>query len=201
MTHWLNAVIGSGCHYGVTGGVPKNYIQADDILSTKRGYVYGELSVVVSNIFMEHFEKLALDMVEHNHCHICMYDTLVILHCGLDSIQVFFNNIRSLRLTKVNMKTETDGATPFMDMLVIRKDLHWTPQPTENVHTMTITSIFNRTTDHMKGGNVQSLYHRSSTICQQQQYHSDETDNLRHNLQLDVFPIGLTDTDYREVFI
>ena len=39
------------------------------------------------------------------------------------------------------MKVETDDAIPFMDMLVIWKDLHWTPQPTENVRTMTITSI------------------------------------------------------------
>jgi len=93
------------------------------------------------------------------------------------------------------MKTEADGAISFMDMLVIRKDLHWTPQPTENVHTMTITSIFNRIIDHMKGGIVQSLYRRSATLCQQQQDHSDETDNLRHNLRLRVFPIGLTDMD------
>jgi hypothetical protein len=75
------------------------------------------------------------------------------------------------------MKIETDGAIPFMDMLVIRKDLHWTQQNTENIHTMTITSIFNRIIDHIKGGNVHSLYHRSTTICQQQQDHSDETDN------------------------
>ena len=62
------------------------------------------------------------------------------------------------------MKIETDGAVSFMDILVIRKDLHWTPQPTENVHTMTITSIFNHIIDHMKGGIVQSLYHTSTSI-------------------------------------
>jgi hypothetical protein len=63
---------GSGCHYGVFGVVPKNYIPAADKLDTK---------------------------------------------------QDFFNNISSLRLIiKVNMKTETDGAIPFMYMLVIRKD-------------------------------------------------------------------------------
>jgi len=61
------------------------------------------------------------------------------------------------------MKIETDGAISFMNMLVIRKDLHWTPQPTGNVHTMTITSIFNHIIDHVKGGIVQSLYHRSTT--------------------------------------
>jgi hypothetical protein len=48
------------------------------INSTKGGYGYGELSVVVSNIFMEHSEKLALDMVEHNHCGIYVDDTFVI---------------------------------------------------------------------------------------------------------------------------
>lgn len=63
------------------------------------------------------------------------------------------------------MEIETDGAIPFMDMLVIRKDLHWTPQNTENVHTMTITTIFNRIIDHMKGGNVQSLYHHMPTAA------------------------------------
>jgi len=93
------------------------------------------------------------------------------------------------------MKRETDGAVPFMDTLVIRKDTHWTPQPTENIHTMTNTSIFNYIIDHMKGGIVQSLYHRSITICQQQQDHSDENDNLRCNLWHGVFPIGLTDMD------
>jgi hypothetical protein len=85
-----------------------------------------------------------------------MDDTFVIWHHGLDSIQDFFNNISSL-LIKVNMKIETYGAILFLDMLVIRKDLHWTPQRIENVHTMTITSIFNRIIDHMKRGTVQSI--------------------------------------------
>jgi hypothetical protein len=77
------------------------------------------------------------------------------------------------------MELETDGEMPFLDLLVIRKDLHRTPQTTENVHTLTITSIFNHIIDHTKSGIVQSLYHRATTICQQQQDHSDETDNLR----------------------
>lgn len=58
--------------------------------STKGGYGYGKLSVVVSNIFMAHSEKLELDMVEHNHCGIYVDDTLVICHHGLDIIQDFF---------------------------------------------------------------------------------------------------------------
>jgi hypothetical protein len=53
------------------------------------------------------------------------------------------------------MELETDGAIPFLNM-VIGKDLHWTPQTTENVHTVTITSIFNHIIDHTKSGVVQS---------------------------------------------
>ena len=80
---------------------------------------------MVSNIFIEHFENLALDMVEQNHSlgFRNIEDTFVIWSDGLDSLQEFCSRINSLRLTiKFTLEIKTDSAIPFLDVLVIMKD-------------------------------------------------------------------------------
>jgi hypothetical protein len=56
------------------------YFQSDDkFFQQKEGVAMGScVSVVVSNIFMEHFKKLAPDMIEHNRCGVYVDDTFVI---------------------------------------------------------------------------------------------------------------------------
>jgi len=56
------------------------YFQTDDkFFQQKEGMAMGScVSVVVSNIFMEHFKKLAPDMIEHNNCGVYVDDTFVI---------------------------------------------------------------------------------------------------------------------------
>jgi hypothetical protein len=72
---------------------------------------------VVSNIFIEHFEKLALDTAEQNHALELRHsgDTFVIWSDVLGSLQEFCNSI------KFTLEIETDSVIPFLDVLVIRE--------------------------------------------------------------------------------
>jgi hypothetical protein len=82
------------------------------------------LSPVISNIFMEYFEILALDTAEQKPSLWLRYIgvTFLILTHGLDRLQKFFNDINSILTTfKFVMEIETETAIPFLDVLVIRE--------------------------------------------------------------------------------
>jgi hypothetical protein len=59
------------------------------------------LSPVVSNIFMEHFEDIALDTAEYKPAKWLRYvdDTFVVWSHGPARLQQFFNHINSVRPT------------------------------------------------------------------------------------------------------
>ena len=85
------------------------------------------LSPVVSNIFMEYFETLALDTAEQKPSLWLRHvgDTFVILPHGLDRLQEFCNHINSIRPTfKFTMEVELKLRFRFCTCWSSGKDLH-----------------------------------------------------------------------------
>jgi hypothetical protein len=83
------------------------------------------LSPIVSNIFMEHFEKLALDSAQHKPWLWLQYvaDTFVVWPHGLSQLQKFLSHLNCLRPSiQFTMETESDNAIAFLDVLVIREE-------------------------------------------------------------------------------
>jgi hypothetical protein len=82
------------------------------------------LSLVVSNIYMEHFGKLALETEQHKPSLWFRYvdDTLVIWPHGADGLQNFLTHLNNLRSSiQFTMEIQSEGGIPFLDVLVIRK--------------------------------------------------------------------------------
>jgi hypothetical protein len=82
-------------------------------------------SPIVSNILMEHFEKLVLDSAQHKPSMWLRYidDIIVVWPHGPDRLQDFHRHLNSLRPSfQFNMEIDSDSAIPFLDVLVIRKE-------------------------------------------------------------------------------
>jgi hypothetical protein len=102
------------------------YFQVDGkFFQQKDGMAMGStLSPVVSNIFIDHFEELALKTAIHRPSLWLRYvdDTFVIWPHGPDKLQEFFDHINNIRPSiQFTMETEVDNNIPFLDVLVIRK--------------------------------------------------------------------------------
>jgi hypothetical protein len=102
------------------------YFQVDDkFLQQKDGMAKGSsLSPIISNIYMEHFEKLDLDSAQHKPLLCLQYvDIFVVWPHGPEWLQNFLSHFNSLRPSiQFTMETESDSAIPFLDVLVIRKE-------------------------------------------------------------------------------
>jgi hypothetical protein len=82
-------------------GMRTTYFQVDDkFFQQKDGMAMGSsLSHIISNIFMEHFEKLVLDSAQYKPSLWLWYvdDTSVIWPHGSEQLQNLFNHLNSLR--------------------------------------------------------------------------------------------------------
>jgi hypothetical protein len=100
------------------------YFQVDDkFFQQKDGMAMGSsLSPIVSNIFMVHFEKLALDSAQYRQSLRYVDDTFMVWPHGSEQLQNFPNHLNSSRPSiQFTMELESDSAIPFLDVLVIRK--------------------------------------------------------------------------------
>jgi hypothetical protein len=87
--------------------------------------LWGALSPIVNNIYMEHFEKRALNSAQHKPSQWLRYvdDTFVIWPHDPERLQIFLSHLSSLRPSiQFSMEIEPDSAIPFLDVLVIRKE-------------------------------------------------------------------------------
>jgi hypothetical protein len=83
------------------------------------------LSPIVSNKFMKHFEKLALDSAQHKPLAWLrnVDDTFVVWLHGPERLQNFLSHPNSLRPSiQFTMETESDSAITFLDVLDIRDE-------------------------------------------------------------------------------
>jgi hypothetical protein len=98
----------------------------DKFFQQEAGMAMGSsLSPIVSNIFMEHFEKLALDSGQHKPSVWLQYidDMFVVWSHGPLRLQDFLSHLNSLRPSiQFTMEVESDSAIAFLDVLVFRKE-------------------------------------------------------------------------------
>jgi hypothetical protein len=128
------------------------------------------LSPIVSNIYMVHCEKLALDTAQYTPSLWLQYvdDMFAIWPHGLDRLQDFLNHLGSLRTSiQFTMETESDGMIPFLDVLFIRRGLALTTKVYNNKKTVptlaaTFTSI--PIIHRIRRGLVQSLHCRACIL-------------------------------------
>ncbi|PNF42699.1 hypothetical protein B7P43_G14177 [Cryptotermes secundus] len=176
------------------------YFQVDDkFFQQKDGMAMGNsLSPIVSNIFMEHFEKLALDSTPYKPSLWLRYvdDTFVVWPHGPERLQTFFDHLNSLRPSICfTMETESNNAISFLDVLVIREKTALATQVYRKpTHTGQYLNFNSNHPPHVKRGLIKSLHDRASTICQDRRDLVREINNLRHDLQLNGYPKGFIDS-------
>jgi hypothetical protein len=82
------------------------------------------LSPIVSNLFMENFEKKSLDSfpLKPTRWKRFVDDTNVLWPHGRDKLQHFFQHLRNIsEEIKFTMEIEENGIIPFLDILINRK--------------------------------------------------------------------------------
>ncbi|PNF18952.1 hypothetical protein B7P43_G14912, partial [Cryptotermes secundus] len=151
-----------------------NYFQVDDkFFQQKDGMAMGNsLSPIVSNIFMEHFEKLALDSALYKTSLWLRYmdDTFVVWPHSPERLQNIFDHLNSLRPSICfTMETESDNVISFLDVLVIREEMGLVTQVnTKPTHTGQYLKFNSNQPPHVKRDLIKSFHERASTICQDQ---------------------------------
>ena len=90
----------------------------------KEGAAMGNpLSPVVANIYMEHFEALAIESARLKPATWLRYvdDTFVVWNEGMDKLHDFLEHLNTIRPSiQFTMELEEDGKLPFLDVLVTR---------------------------------------------------------------------------------
>ena len=134
----------------------------------KEGAAMGSpVSAVVANLYMEHFEQIALNSALHRPRLWKRYvdDTLCILGNGeVDELLLHINSIRpSIKFT---VETEKDGSLPFLDTLVSRGDSGMLSfsvyrKPT---HTDRYLHFNSHHPTHVKRGLVKCLFNRAKEV-------------------------------------
>jgi hypothetical protein len=142
--------------------------QQNDVMDTG-----SDLSPMVSNIFMEHFEKLALDSAQYKPSLWFRYvdDTFVVRPHGPEWLQDFLRDLNSLRPSiQFTMEIESNSEIAFLDILVLREaTILATKIQRKPTHTGRYLNFNSNHRPHVKRGFIQSLYNRAFTICQEQQ--------------------------------
>jgi hypothetical protein len=97
----------------------------DNFFQQKDGIAMGSsLSLIVSNSYMEHFEKLAHDSVKHKPSPWLCYvdDTFVIWPRSRERLQNFLSHLINVK-PSIQFMVEIGSAIPSLDVLVIRKEM------------------------------------------------------------------------------
>jgi len=162
-------------------------------------------------VITEHFENLVFDMAEQYPSLWLWYvhDTFAIWHLGFDNSQEFFiTSIVGNLPSGIPWKQKLPAQFCFWFWCSSGKDVQWTPKSTENPHTHTHRPLFpfpiESPTTCEKRRVVQSLYHRSTTICKSAKTTLLELILWDMTCSLVPIPLGLLiqlSTDTREVIV
>ena len=171
-----------------------SFVFQDQYYQQMEGAAMGSpLSPIVANIFMEQFEKEALETAPHPPCLWKRFvdDTFVILESKYKD--VFFHHINSLD-TNIKFTAETtkaDESIPFLDTLI-------TPQrdgslQTEVYRKPTHTNQYLQWDSHHAISNkysvISSLLHRAKDICSNKQSLEEEQKQIQEALQTCKYPV------------
>jgi hypothetical protein len=127
------------------------------------------LSPVITNFFIEDFEKKAIEQVAYTP--VCWFryvdDTFVIWPHGQGKLTEFLNHLNELHKIQFKMEKEEEGHLPFLDTDVYRKTegslghkVYWKP---------THTNLYLHQNSHHHPANKQlvlaSPIHRAKALC------------------------------------
>ena len=151
------------------------------------------LSPIIANIFMEHFEKQALESAPHPPSLWKRFvdDTFVILETAYK--EEFFHHINSLdshiKFTVEN--TRDDGSIPFLDTLI--KPNNDGSLQTKVYRKPTHTNQYLKWDSHHAISNkysvISSLLHRAKDICSSQELLQEEQKQIQEALTLCKYPM------------
>ena len=160
----------------------------------KEGAAMGNpLSPVVANIYMEHFEELALESAESKPATWLRYvdDTFVIWNKGRDKLLDFLEHLNSIRPSiQFTMELEEDRKLPFLDVMVTRRDDRLsTSVYRKQTHTDRYIHFSSSHHDKVKRGVIQCLRSRAVRICEAEELEAEE-EHLRTTFRKNGYPRG-----------
>jgi hypothetical protein len=108
--------------------ITTTYFQFEDMFYQQKECMTmgNSLSPVVSNIFMGHFEEIALDTANHKPAKWLryVYDTFVVRPQGPAGLWKFLHLLNSLRPTlRFTMEVKVNNTLPFLDVLFMKRVL------------------------------------------------------------------------------
>jgi hypothetical protein len=120
------------------------------------------LSPIISNIYMEHFEKLALDSAQHKPLLRLWYvdDTFVVCPHGPEQLQNFLSNVSCSRPSiQLIIETEAVSVILFLAVMVIKKKMTLATKVCRRpTHTGRYLNFKSNHPLHVKRGLIQSLH-------------------------------------------
>jgi hypothetical protein len=150
------------------------YFQPEDkFYHQKEGTAMGNsLSLVVSNIFMEHFEETILDTEDHKPAKWLRYvhDTFVVWPHGPARLQQFLHHLNSLTpIIKFTMEVGINDTVPFLDVMVMKRGPKFTMKMYRKpTHIGRYLHFKSNHPHHVKRGVIDSLISRAKVTCQDQ---------------------------------
>jgi hypothetical protein len=129
------------------------------------------LAPVVRNIFMEHFEEVALDTADHKPAKWIRHvdDNFGVWQHGPERLLQFLNHLNSCRPTiKFTMEVDVNNTLPLLGVLIMNRGPYLA------------TEVYRK----CKRGVAQGLISRAKVICQDRKDFNKETKNIEHNLIL-----------------
>jgi hypothetical protein len=155
-------------------------------------------SPVVSNIFMEHFEEMALDTADYKPDKWLrdVDETFVIWPNGPAKLQEFLHHINSIRPTiKFTIEAASNNTLAFLDILIMKRGSKLTTKVYRMpIHAGRYLHLKSNHPHHVKRGVVCSLVNRAKVICQNHNDFNNEIKNIRHDLMLNEYPKELFDS-------
>ena len=158
----------------------------------KEGAAMGNpLSPVVANIYMEHFEALAIESARLKPATWLRYvdDIFVVWNERRDKLQDFFEHLNTIRPSiQFTMELEEDRKLPCLDVLVTRgADRLTTLVYRKATHTDQYIHFTSNHHNRVKRGVIKCLKWRASRICEAEDLEAEE-DHLRVTFQKNGYP-------------
>jgi hypothetical protein len=152
-------------------------------------YAPGKLPVVQRtcrhyNIFMEHFETLALHLAQYRPPPQFWYAD----NTSVASAVTGFPQPPQYFWPTIQFTMEILQSNSFLYVLVIRKGWHWSLKSVEISHTSYYLSFKSNHSQHVKRGLIQTLHVRASTICPEWQDTFHEIIHLGYDFELNCNP-------------
>jgi hypothetical protein len=185
--------------------VRTTYFQVEDRFHQQKSgmAMRSSLSPIISSIFMEHFEQLALDSAPHKPAMWLRYvdDTFVVWPHGTEKLKEFLSHTNNLRPTiQFTLKTETGDSLPFLAVLVYRNGTALlTKVYRKPTHTGRYLHFNSNHPPHVKRGVVHSLINRAITLCTEKQEYAKEVMKIRQDLATNGYPQHIIDSVLKKI--